>query len=75
MAELAKETTDDRQGKMLMLTEFSLLSQLKDMKGVVHCRDFFKVKFHQFSPYQFSVSGETVMKKNNEKEVVERKKP
>ncbi|CAG5134200.1 unnamed protein product, partial [Candidula unifasciata] len=46
----AKETTDDRQGKMLMLTEFSLLSHLKDMKGVVHCIDFFKDK--AFDPKQ-----------------------
>ncbi|CAL1540919.1 unnamed protein product [Lymnaea stagnalis] len=44
LADSAKETMDDRQGKMLMLTEFSLLSQLKDAKGVVHCIDFFKDK-------------------------------
>ncbi|GFN77476.1 serine/threonine-protein kinase 40 [Plakobranchus ocellatus] len=42
LPEPGQETMDQRQGKMLLLTEFSLLSQLKDMAGVVHCRDFFK---------------------------------
>ncbi|GFS12474.1 serine/threonine-protein kinase 40 [Elysia marginata] len=42
LPEPGQENMDQRQGKMLLLTEFSLLSQLKDMAGVVHCRDFFK---------------------------------
>ncbi|RUS69361.1 hypothetical protein EGW08_022876 [Elysia chlorotica] len=42
LPEPGKENMDQRQGKMLLLTEFSLLSQLKDTSGVVHCRDFFK---------------------------------
>lgn len=42
LPEPGQENMDERQGKMLLLTEFSLLSQLKDMAGVVHCQDFFK---------------------------------
>ncbi|KAL8586659.1 hypothetical protein ACOMHN_040167 [Nucella lapillus] len=37
-----KETQDDRQGKMLMHTEFSLLSLLRDQDGVVHHHGLFK---------------------------------
>lgn len=37
-----KETQDDRQGKMLMHTEFSLLSLLHDQDGVVHHHGLFK---------------------------------
>ncbi|KAI8791794.1 chitinase protein PB1E7.04c [Biomphalaria glabrata] len=44
LADPDKETMDDRQGKMLMLTEFSLLSHLQNSEGVVHCIDFFKDK-------------------------------
>ncbi|KAH9525121.1 Serine/threonine-protein kinase 40 [Bulinus truncatus] len=44
LPDLDKETMDDRQGKMLMLTEFSLLSHLENAEGVVHCIDFFKDK-------------------------------
>lgn len=37
-----KETQDDRQGKMLMHTEFSLLSLLRDQDGIVHHHGLFK---------------------------------
>lgn len=40
------ETQDDRQGKMLLHTEFSLLSLLKDQNGVVHHHGLFKVTIH-----------------------------
>ncbi|CAH0596198.1 unnamed protein product [Chrysodeixis includens] len=36
------ETQDDRQGKMLMHTEYSLLSLLKDQDGVIHHHGLFK---------------------------------
>ncbi|XP_068619700.1 serine/threonine-protein kinase 40-like [Battus philenor] len=36
------ESQDDRQGKMLMHTEYSLLSLLKDQEGVVHHHGLFK---------------------------------
>lgn len=39
------ETQDDRQGKMLLHTEYSLLSLLKDQDGVIHHHGFFKVCF------------------------------
>lgn len=37
------ETQDDRQGKMLLHTEYSLLSLLKDQDGVIHHHGLFKV--------------------------------
>lgn len=36
------ETQDDRQGKMLLHTEYSLLSLLKDQDGVIHHHGLFK---------------------------------
>lgn len=38
----SEETQDDRQGKMLLHTEYSLLSLLRDQKGVVHHHGLFK---------------------------------
>ena len=40
---LEVETEDDTQGKMLLLTEYSLLSLLHEQKGVVHHHGLFKV--------------------------------
>lgn len=40
------ETQDDRQGKMLLHTEYSLLSLLKDQDGVIHHHGLFKVLFY-----------------------------
>ena len=37
----AEESQDERQGKMLLHTEHSLLSLLKGMDGVVQKHDFF----------------------------------
>lgn len=37
-----EETQDDRQGKMLLHTEYSLLSLLHDQDGVIHHHGFFK---------------------------------
>lgn len=37
------ETQDDRQGKMLLHTEYSLLSLLKDQDGVIHHHGLYKV--------------------------------
>ena len=43
------ETQDDRQGKMLLHTEYSLLSLLKDQEGVIHHHGLFKVqRFHNW---------------------------
>lgn len=39
------ETQDDRQGKMLLHAEYSLLSLLQNQDGVIHHHGFFKVKF------------------------------
>ena len=38
-----EETQDEKQGKMLLLTEYSLLSLLHDQPGVIHHHGFFKV--------------------------------
>ena len=43
------ETQDDRQGKMLLHAEYSLLSLLQNQDGVVHHHGFFKV--FQFRSY------------------------
>lgn len=43
------ETQDDRQGKMLLHAEFSLLSLLQNQDGVVHHHGFFKVRLNFFS--------------------------
>lgn len=40
--DIEEETQDDRQGKMLLHTEHSLLSLLKNQDGVIHHHDFFK---------------------------------
>ncbi|KAL1131595.1 hypothetical protein AAG570_011209 [Ranatra chinensis] len=37
-----EETQDDRQGKLLLHTEYSLLSLLHDQENVIHHRGFFK---------------------------------
>ena len=38
------ERQDDRQGKMLIHTEYSLLSLLKTQDGVIHHHGLFKVR-------------------------------
>lgn len=38
-----KTILDERQGKMLLHTEFSLLSLLTDQKGVIHHHGMFSV--------------------------------
>ncbi len=45
MKNLTEETQDEKQGKMLLLTEFSLLSLLHDQAGVIHHHGFFKVYY------------------------------
>ncbi|XP_057373059.1 serine/threonine-protein kinase 40-like isoform X1 [Daphnia carinata] len=42
MKSLNEETQDEKQGKMLLLTEYSLLSLLHDQPGVIHHHGFFK---------------------------------
>ena len=46
MEEPGKESQDDRQGKMLLHTEYSLLSLLHHQDGVVHHHGLFKVPIH-----------------------------
>ena len=42
LEEPGRETQDDKQGKMLLHTEYSLLSLLHDQDGVVHSYGLFK---------------------------------
>ena len=42
LEEPGRETQDDKQGKMLLHTEYSLLSLLQDQDGVVHSYGLFK---------------------------------
>lgn len=56
------ETQDDRQGKMLLHTEYSLLSLLHDMKGVIHHWGLFKDEAREekeVSPSQWVFTGNT----------------
>lgn len=41
---LLHESQDEKQGKMLLMTEYSLLSLLHDQPGVIHHHGLFKVK-------------------------------
>lgn len=40
-----KSMLDERQGKMLLHTEYSLLSLLNDQDGVIHHHGMFSVRF------------------------------
>ena len=56
------ETQDDRQGKMLLHTEYSLLSLLHDMKGVIHHWGLFKDEAREekeVGPGQWLYTGNT----------------
>lgn len=46
-AESAGETQEERQGKMLLHTEYSLLSLLHNQDGVVHHHGLFQVQATQ----------------------------
>jgi len=43
-----KVTADEMQGRMLLHTEYSLLSLLHNQPGVVHCHGFFRVSSRVF---------------------------
>lgn len=40
---MSEELPEDRQGKMLIHTEYSLLSMLQDQDGVIHHHGLFQV--------------------------------
>ena len=42
--DLSEELPEDRQGKMLIHTEYSLLSMLRDQDGVIHHHGLFQVR-------------------------------
>lgn len=50
LADPGQETQDDKQGKMLLHTEYSLLSLLHDQDGVVHHHGLFKDEYVEESP-------------------------
>ena len=45
---IGEESQDEKQGKMLLLTEYSLLSLLHDQIGVIHHHGLFKVIFYLY---------------------------
>lgn len=47
LGEVGHETQDDKQGKMLLHTEYSLLSLLHDEEGVVHHHGLFKDEYYE----------------------------
>ncbi|CAG2101873.1 unnamed protein product [Medioppia subpectinata] len=70
LEDLYNESQDDRQGKMLLHTEYSLLSLLHDMNGVIHVYGLFKdeameereVSAGQWFPFYDSVPQELFRK-------------
>jgi len=48
---IGEESQDEKQGKMLLLTEYSLLSLLHDQIGVIHHHGLFKVIFEFIFSY------------------------
>lgn len=50
LADPGRETQDDKQGKMLLHTEYSLLSLLHDQDGVVHHHGLFKDEYYEEIP-------------------------
>jgi serine/threonine-protein kinase 40 len=50
LGEVGHETQDDKQGKMLLHTEYSLLSLLHDEDGVVHHHGLFKDEYFEETP-------------------------
>lgn len=49
---------DERQGKMLLHTEFSLLSLLKEEPGVIQHHGMFSVRGHFFAQFFFFIHFE-----------------
>lgn len=52
LGEVGHETQDDKQGKMLLHTEYSLLSLLHDEEGVVHHHGLFKDEYYEEIPQE-----------------------
>ena len=50
LADPGRESQDDKQGKMLLHTEYSLLSLLHDQDGVVHHHGLFKDEYYEEIP-------------------------
>lgn len=52
LADPGRESYDDKQGKMLLHTEYSLLSLLNDQDGVVHHHGLFKDEYYEEVPLE-----------------------
>lgn len=50
LSDAGRESYDDKQGKMLLHTEYSLLSLLNDQDGVVHHHGLFKDEYYEEIP-------------------------
>ncbi|XP_072178348.1 serine/threonine-protein kinase 40-like [Diadema setosum] len=50
LSENGRENQDERQGKMLLHTEYSLLSLLRDQEGVVHHHGLFQDRAYEIRP-------------------------
>lgn len=50
LSDPGRESYDDKQGKMLLHTEYSLLSLLNDQDGVVHHHGLFKDEYYEEIP-------------------------
>ncbi|KAJ7394886.1 Serine/threonine-protein kinase 40 [Desmophyllum pertusum] len=52
LSDPGRESYDDKQGKMLLHTEYSLLSLLNDQDGVVHHHGLFKDEYYEEIPLE-----------------------
>ncbi|XP_054753330.2 serine/threonine-protein kinase 40-like [Lytechinus pictus] len=63
LSESGRENQDERQGKMLLHTEYSLLSLLRDQEGVVHHHGLFQDRAYEIRPDASSSGRKTSYKK------------
>eukprot|EP00057_Strongylocentrotus_purpuratus_P031839 XP_785819.1 PREDICTED: serine/threonine-protein kinase 40 [Strongylocentrotus purpuratus] len=63
LSENGRENQDERQGKMLLHTEYSLLSLLRDQEGVVHHHGLFQDRAYEIRPGTSTSGRKTSYKK------------
>ena len=69
LADAGRESQDDKQGKMLLHTEYSLLSLLHDQDGVVHHHGLFKDEYYEEIPLEKDSSSTTTVHRSQQNSV------
>lgn len=67
LSENGRENQDERQGKMLLHTEYSLLSLLREQEGVVHHHGLFQDRAYEIRPDTSSGRGKSTSKTSYKK--------